>query len=70
MLIAPDINDPGYWHRRAKEARRMAKRMIDETAKQTMLGVAEDCDRFAVRAAMRSLDELTVRSFISETKGS
>jgi hypothetical protein len=70
MLIAPDVNEPGYWHRRAKEARRMADRMIDETAKQTLLSVAEDCDRFAVKAAMRSLDELTVRRFISETKGS
>jgi len=73
MLIAPDVNDPEYWHQRAKEARRMAKRMIDETAKQTMLSVAEDCDSFAVRAAMRSLDELTVRAtmrIIDETKGS
>jgi hypothetical protein len=32
--------------------------MTDETAKQTMLMVAEDCDSFAVRAAMRSFDKL------------
>ena len=30
------------------------------TAKETMLRVAEDCDTFAVRAAMRSLEELFV----------
>jgi hypothetical protein len=73
MLIAPDVNDPGYWHQRAKEARRLSKRMIDKTAKQTMLSVAEDCDRFAVRVAMRSIDELAVRAtmrIIDETKGS
>jgi len=40
----------------------MAKRMIDKTAKQTMLSIAEDCDRFAVRVAMRLIDELAVRA--------
>ena len=44
--------------------------MIDETAKRTMLGVAADCDRFAVEAAMRSIDELFVRRVIDEMKGS
>ena len=70
MPIAPDVNDPKYWHQRAKEARRLAERMIDETAKRTMLGVAADCDRFAVEAAMRSIDELFVRRVIDEMKGS
>ena len=70
MRIAPDVKDPGYWHQRAKEARRLAERMIDETAKQTMLSVAADSDRFAVRAAMRSIDELFVRRIINEMKGS
>ena len=64
MPIAPDVNDPEYWHQRAKEARRLAERMIDETAKRTMLSVAADCDRFAVRAAMRHFDELAVRRVI------
>ena len=64
MLIAPDVKDPGYWHQRAKEARRLAERMTDKTAKQTMLMVAEDCDTLAVRAAMRSIDELAVRRVI------
>ena len=70
MPIAPDVDDPEYWNQRAKEARRLAERMIDETAKRTMLSVAADCDRFAVRAAMRSIDELFVRRIINEMKGS
>ena len=70
MFIAPDKDDPKYWDQRAKEARLLAERISDETVKQTVLSVAKDCDRFAVRAAMRSLDELTIRRFISETKGS
>ena len=57
MPVAPDI-DPKYWHQRAKEARRMAERMIDEKAKHTMLSVAEHCDRFAIRAAICSIEEL------------
>ena len=60
MPIAPDVNDPEYWQQRAKEARLLAERVIDETAKQTMLSVAEECDRFAIRAAMCSIYELAV----------
>jgi hypothetical protein len=47
--------------------------MSNEKAKETMLMVAADCDRFAVRAAERSIDELVVRAAkrsIDETKGS
>ena len=44
--------------------------MSDETAKQTMLMVAKDCDEFAVRVATRSIDELFVRRIINEMKGS
>ena len=64
MPIAPDIVGPGYWHQRAEEARHLAAKMTDETAKQTMLMVAEECDTFAVRAAMRHFDELAVRRVI------
>ena len=72
MPIAPDVNDPEYWHQRAKEARRLAERMSDETAKQTMLSVAEECDGFAVWAAMCSIYELAVRAAIRviDAKGS
>ena len=34
--------------------------MPDETAKQTMLMVAEECDKFAIKAAMCSIYELAV----------
>ena len=58
MPIPPDSDAPKYWHQRAKEARRLAERMIDKEAKHTMLSVAEHCDRFAIRAAICSIDEL------------
>ena len=60
MPIAPDVNDPEYWQQRAKEARLLAERMPDETAKRTMLMVAEECDKFAIKAAMCSIYELAV----------
>ena len=60
MPIAAHFNDPQHWQRRAKEARLLAERMPDETAKQTMLSVAEECDKFAIKAAMCSSYELAV----------
>jgi hypothetical protein len=66
----PDINDPRYWQQRAKEARLLAERMPDEMVKQTMLSVAEECDGFALKAAMRSIDQLFVKRLIDEMKGS
>jgi hypothetical protein len=68
MPTAPDINDPQYWHQRAKEARRLAERMPDETIKQTMLSVAEECDGFAIGAAMCSVYELAISRVIEQTK--
>jgi hypothetical protein len=64
MPTAPRFNDPKYWHRRAEEARDLAKHMSNEKAKETMLMVAADCDRFAVRASERYIDELVVRRLI------
>jgi hypothetical protein len=69
MPSAPDVNDPEYWQQRAKQARLLAERVIDETAKRTMLSVAEVCDRFAIGAVMCSIYELAVRRLIDETKG-
>jgi hypothetical protein len=37
MPTAPRFNDPGYWHRRAEEARDLAQHMSNEKAKETML---------------------------------
>ena len=44
--------------------------MIDETAKETMLSLAEECDEFAVTAAILHFDKLFVRRLIRETKES
>ena len=44
--------------------------MSDETAKQTMLMVAEVCDRFAIGAAICSIYELGVSHVIDRTKES
>ena len=75
MPIAAHFNDPQHWQRRAKEARLLAERMPrmpNETVKQTMLSVAEECDGFAVWAAMCSIYELAVRAAIRviDAKGS
>jgi hypothetical protein len=48
----------------SEEARDLAKHMSNEKAKETMLMVAADCDRFAVRTAERSIDKLVVRRLI------
>ena len=36
-LAAPQLNDPGYWHRRAEEARVLAEQMSDERDKDDAL---------------------------------
>jgi hypothetical protein len=70
MPIAAHFNDPQHWQQRAKEAHLLAERKSDETVKQAMLMVAEECDRFAIGAAMCSIYELAVSRVIDETKGS
>ena len=70
MPISSNINDPEYGQQRAKEARLLAERISDETVKQTVLSVAEECDGFAVWAAMCSIYELAISRVIDETKGS
>jgi hypothetical protein len=42
--------------------------MPDEIVKQTMLSVAEECDGFAIGAAMCSVYELAIDRVIEETK--
>jgi hypothetical protein len=64
------INDPGFWRQRAEEARRLADRTIDSTAKQTMLMVAEVCGSFAIGAATCSIYELAVSRVIDEAERS
>ena len=61
MPIAPHFNDPQHWCQRAEESRVLAEQMIDETAKEMMLRIADDYDKLAVRASVR---------IIGETRGS
>ena len=64
------VSDPEFWHRRAEEARCLADRTADEKVKQTMLGVADVCDSFAIGAAMCSTYEIAISHVIGRTKGS
>jgi hypothetical protein len=50
----PAFKDPEHWRRRAEEARALAEQMSDEWSKQTMLKIADDYDKLAVRAAIRA----------------
>jgi ribosomal protein S6E (S10) len=47
-------NDPGYWHRRAEEARVMARQMSDEQNRKMMLKIADAYDGLAIKATTRS----------------
>jgi len=53
MPIAPHFNDPDHWRQRAEESRILAEQMSDEAEKKMMLGIADDYDELAVRAAQR-----------------
>ena len=53
MPFAPHFNDPDHWRQRAEESRILAEQMSDEAEKKTMLGIADDYDKLAVRAAQR-----------------
>jgi len=50
------INDPKHWLERAKEAHAIAYEMKDLDARQTMLGIARDYFRLAIRAEVRAKD--------------
>jgi hypothetical protein len=49
--MSPNINDPGYWRERAREALRIAEELVDAAAKQMMLEIARSYDNLAVLAA-------------------
>ena len=70
MPIAPHFNDSKYSHQRAEEVRVLAEQMNIQRTKKMMLKISDDYAELAVRAAMRSIDELFVRRIINETKES
>jgi hypothetical protein len=47
------LNDPAHWRKRAAEARASAEEMTDPEAKLTMLAIAADYEKLALRAADR-----------------
>ena len=44
------VNDPNHWRDRAEAASTLAEAMRDEVSKQTMLRIAADYERLALRA--------------------
>ena len=48
------LNDPQYWRNRAEEVRTIADGMSDNTAKETLLDIAEKYDVLARLAAQRA----------------
>jgi hypothetical protein len=53
MPVALRLSDPDYWRQRTEESRALAMQISDKAAKQTMLWIADDCDKLAARASAR-----------------
>jgi hypothetical protein len=51
------LNNPGHWHLRAQEARLLASKLEDPEAEATILKIAEDYERLAVRSAKRLAEQ-------------
>jgi hypothetical protein len=58
MPSAPHFNDPDHWHQRAEECRVLADEMSNQRTKRTMLRIADDYDKLAMRACVRLIDEI------------
>ncbi len=53
MAVPNKSDDPNHWWNRAEEARAIAVQMTDPHTKATMLALAKDYDKLAVRAEQR-----------------
>ena len=47
------INDPNHWHKRAEEARELAKRVSDKAARKRLSELATEFERIALRVEDR-----------------
>ena len=54
MAALNKSDDPNHWRNRAEEARAIAVQMKDTHTKATMLAIAQDYDKLAVRAEQRA----------------
>lgn len=54
-----ELNSPAYWRRRGEETRRLANKLADATAKQTLMEIAEFYEQLAVMAETRALGNPT-----------
>jgi hypothetical protein len=64
------INDPTHWRERASEARANAEDITDAEAKLTMLGIANDYERMAMRVAERPITSKEPQREAEAGKGS
>jgi hypothetical protein len=53
-MVVKEKPDPDNWRKRAEEARAIAVQMSDPHTKATMLAIARDYDKLAVRAEQRA----------------
>jgi hypothetical protein len=51
------LNNPAHWQLRADETRLLADHLIDPEARATILKMADEYDRLAVRALARMQDQ-------------
>jgi hypothetical protein len=56
------LNNPAHWHLRAQEARLLAAQLEDPEAQTSILRMAHEYDRLAVRAAQRLQDQAANRA--------
>jgi hypothetical protein len=58
MAAVNKSDDANHWRNRAEEARAVAVQMTDPHTKATMLAIAQDYDKLAVRAERRAAPSL------------